>query len=180
MCSCDYRDSAIGNHPPIHDEINAGINDHGSHRLHSNKTIVDSGKWEDVYETFTPYTIAAPEMRRVIRDARSRHPLEDFDISGALLPGVIGDNKWRATASEADFILRRRFDERGIESMSCMTKPTDEDGAEPCDDWVHSVLLAPATNHIFTRLMRALLLQMPDPILMLDDGSHRLMHCMGE
>ena len=166
--------SKIGNHPPRHDQFNNGINNQGLNGRSANETVTDN-----IQHTFTRYTIAAPEMRRVIRNARSRHPLEDFDISGALLPGVVGDEKWRATASEADFILRRRFDERGIESMSCMTK-TDEDGEEPCDDWVHSVLLAPATNHIFTRLMRALLLQMPDPILMLDDGSHRLMHCMGE
>ena len=112
MCSYNYCYSAIGNHPPVHDKINSGTMNHI--RLHSNKTIVNSGKWEDTNETFTltPYTIAAAEMRRVIRHARSRHPQEDFDITGALLPGVVGDEKWRATASETDFILRRRFDER--------------------------------------------------------------------
>ena len=43
---------------------------------------------------FAPYTVQAAEMRRLIRHSRSRYPLDEFDIAGAMLPGVELRTMW--------------------------------------------------------------------------------------
>lgn len=151
---------------------------------------------------FDPYTLPAPELRRILRDARARYPLEDFDVVGALLPGVEGDEKWRAFASAEDFVLRRRIDRAGNDSLVCLRYSNNSsrsggsvasageeensggDNAEkgnllPCSASLERILLTPLSDHIFARFMRWILLSQPYPILAEDAKSHRRLHCFG-
>lgn len=124
--------------------------------------------------TFERYTIPAPELRRMIRDARARYPDEAFDLSGVLLPGAEGDETWRATAAAARFVIRRRQEPSGGEGLTCV----DEGGA-PCDSWVVARLLAEPSGHWLAWLANKLLLQQPYPLVAGDEGAHRRVHCFG-
>lgn len=160
---------AIGNHPVID-------NTETNHGLGKNHTGLEgnyrTAAGEDAFDMFS---LPAPEVRRVVREARERHPREDFDIVGATLPGATGDETWRANAVRTRFVLRRRFDAVGKETLTCTDPHTDE----VCDVWTHAVLLAPPTNRWLNVLMRTILVQQPYPILAEDAGEHRRVHCFG-
>ena len=97
--------SAIGNHPPKGNGtvtnlgMRSGLDSFGMlnwrlPQLHREPTFIVGIPKDTVRPDgapFAPWTIAAPEMRRLIRDARSRHPNEAFEIEGAILPGAEGD-----------------------------------------------------------------------------------------
>ena len=125
---------------------------------------------------FAPYTVQAAEMRRLIRHSRSRYPLDEFDIAGAMLPGVEGDEMWRMSAVKTRFLIRRRFDASGNELLTCTDPVTEDD----CDEWTRAVLLTPPTNRLIAMLFRKILLQMPVVITPEMAGPHRLIHCTGE
>ena len=151
--------SAIGNRPPRRPE-----------------SFFESGLDSEEGAPFMHYTLPAAEIRRVIRDACSRHPAEAFDIEGAVLDGVDGDEEWRAYSEKSRFIIRRRFDDDGSETLSCV----DPESEALCDAWTSAVLLSPPSNHVVAVFFRRLLLQMPLPILSKTAGAHRLVHCTGQ
>ena len=169
--------SAIGNHPTVVG-VNYGVNNPGF----SNYTWNEEKSPEYIIggvdtvggAPFGKYTIAAAEMRRLIRQARSRYPNESFDIIGSILPGTKGDEVWRAKASAADFLLRRQVDEEGVESVQCFQS---DDMSTACEEWVSSSLLTPPSQHIVSRIVRAILFQLPIPIISEDAGTHRKVHC---
>ena len=104
-----------------------------------------------------------------------RFPLEDFDIVGSLLPGVEGDEKWRAYASAEDFVLRRRVTAGGGDTIECV----DRKNGSSCSASLNAILLAPPSPHPLAWLFRKMLLQQPYPILDEDAGGHRRLHCFG-
>ena len=125
---------------------------------------------------FDPYTLPAPELRRIIRDSRSRYPLENFNIEGVLLPGVEGDEDWRANAVAERFVLHRRVTHaHNADTIRCVDMKT---GA-PCKPWLEAILLAPPSPHPLAFFFRKLLLQQPYPIVKEDAGEHRRVHCFG-
>lgn len=124
---------------------------------------------------FQPYTVPTPELRRLLRDARARHPTEDFVLSGALLPGAQGDETWRARAASARFAIHRRHaTARAGETLTC----TDEAG-DACDTWVAAQLLTEPSGRWLAQLASKLLLQQPYPLVAGDEGAHRRVHCFG-
>jgi hypothetical protein len=147
---------AVGNRPPSAKTANASI-------------ISSTGQWK-----FQPYTIPAAELRRLIRQARVRYPGETFYISGAILPGAEGDENWRATATSARFVIRRRYDTSGSEQIECV-----QDDTKACQGWVADRLLATPSGHWLARLASKLLLQQPYPLVQGDEGDHRRVHCFG-
>ena len=136
---------------------------------------------------FSRYSIPAKELRRLLAQARSRHPTESFDIVGSFLPGMVGDEEWRAHASAFNFILKRRVivgasDVLTCEDASAATSESGEDNPPPsssCPPWVESTLFASESSHPLAWLGRRLILSQPYPIVPGDEGSHRRVHCFG-
>ena len=173
--SSGFYISKIGNHPTV-------VGNHYGMEIFSKSNPKDVNSPEYIIggvdtvggAPFGKYTIAAAEMRRLIRQARSRYPNESFDIIGSILPGTKGDEVWRAKASAADFLLRRQVDEEGVESVQCFQS---DDMSTACEEWVSSSLLTPPSQHIVSRIVRAILFQLPIPIISEDAGTHRKVHC---
>lgn len=173
--------SAIGNHPTPSNEnlgMRSGLDSYGllNWRLHAERTFIvgmTGSEGSSIGAPFGPWSIAAAEMRRLIRDARSRHPSEAFEIEGAILPGAEGDEVWRARASAARFRIERSFNGDGTEVLACV----EPESGSPCPKWVADRLLAPATRRFFAVLMRRVLLQMPFPIIEETIGENRLVVC---
>ena len=167
---------AVGNHPHAESEENLGLGKDHTVKDRSSGMLAQSAEHQpplDASVPHDPFTMLAPEVRRVIREARSRHPGEDFDIRGALLPGPSGDELWRAHAASHRFVLRRRVSgAAGEEHISC----EDEEGGA-CDERVRAVLLAPPSPHAFAWLMRRLLFSQPYPLVAEDVGEHRRGAC---
>lgn len=141
-------------------------------------TVISSATATASDVPFDPFTLLAAETRRQIREAMSRYPDEPFDIRGALLPGFVGDEAWRATASRAKFVLERRLDAASGDTIVC----SDPDTGDACPNWVSAILLTPPSDHWFSGLMRRLLLSQPYPILAEDLQQHghtRRLHCFG-
>ena len=150
------------------EEANYGVG-FGSGRtgVETSNTVISASTASSSRVPFDPFTLLAAETRRQIREAISRYPDEPFDVRGALLPGFVGDEAWRATASRADFVLERRPGAAG-DALTC----TDPATGEECAPWVRAVLLTPPSDHWFGRLMRRLLLSQPYPILAEDLEAH--------
>ena len=124
-----------------------------------------------------PSAVSQPSMVNALTSALLPSTPVPDDIEGAILPGVDGDELWRATAVKTRFVLRRRFDAAtGNESITCVDLETEE----PCDAWTHAVLLSPPTNRWLPMFFRKLLLQMPAVIVPEFVGPHRLVHCTGQ
>ena len=139
---------------------------------------------------FSRYSITTKELRRVLKQARERHPDEDFDVRGAFLPGMVGDEAWRAHASAFSFVLRRRVAPGGGgDALLCEAAPAaregDGDGAPgeevagACPPWVESSLFAGESSHPLAWLARKLILQQPYPIVPGEEGAHRAVMCFG-
>ena len=179
---------AIGNHPHVYDEnlglgkdhtlraVNTGLGSKTGYGDEDNSGLGQAAANQPVNATahHDPFSIPSPEVRRIIREARSRHPSENFDIVGALLPGKEGDELWRAYSAVERFHLRRRVSSEGTEVISCY----DPDGVE-CSDKLQGILLTPASSHWFAWLVRRLLFSQPYPIVAEDIGPHRRVHCFG-
>jgi hypothetical protein len=150
--------------------FSCAVNNRPVSTVSSNASIISStGEWG-----FERYTIPAAEMRRLLRDARSRYPEESLQVSGAILPGPEGDETWRANAAAARFVIRRRFDSTGAEHVVCV----DEEDT-PCAGWVEEQLLAAPSGHWLAMLASKMLLQQPYPLVVGDEGPHRRLHCFG-
>ena len=168
---------SIGNHPEITNTTNTGTMDH---QRAQNDGINDHGKsnydWNEGGGDmdFDRWSIPVPELRnRLLIQARDRFPDESFEVLGSLLPGVEGDEDWRATASAAAFLIRRSVDADGAESISCV----DPASGAPCAPWVSAQLLTPPTGRWLPSLVRKLLLSQPYPFGTAD-GTRRLI-CFG-
>lgn len=162
---------AVGNHPDAESKENLGLGKDHTVKDRSSGMLAQSAQHQpplDASVPHDPFTMLAPEVRRVIREARSRHPEEAFDIHGALLPGTSGNEMWRAHAASRKFVLRRRVSDGAGDEITC------EDAAGgACDERVRDILLAPPSPHWFAWLMRRLLFSQPYPIIAEDVGDHR-------
>ena len=169
---------SIGNHPEVTNKTNTGTMEH---QRAQNDGINDHGKsdyhWNDGDEiVFDKWSIPVPEFRnRLLIQARDRFPDENFEVSGALLPGIEGDELWRASASAASFVIRRSVDGDGFEDISCI----DPDSGGLCPTWLSAQLLTPPTNRWLPWLVRRLLLSQPYPIVMKDVDNSKSVHCFG-
>ena len=121
---------------------------------------------------FDPYTLPAPAFRTLVRNAVARSDDKEFTISGAILPGPVGDESWRASAAAAKFFLWYSAD-------TGETQCTDRDTGLPCSAYLKDVLVAPPSRRPLAWLMRNVLLSQPYPIPGYDAGAHFRLHCFG-
>ena len=56
---------------------------------------------------FTPYTLPALELRRVLAEARAASS-EPFVIEYDKLPGSVGDERWRQEAVESNLTIAQK------------------------------------------------------------------------
>ena len=125
---------------------------------------------------FDPYTLPSAEFRNLIHIARSRFPLESFEIEGALLPGIEGDEEWRAKDAKARFRIHRKYSSSlNAENIECQNLETNL----PCEEWLEKTLLQSPSKHWIAVFFRRILLQQPYPIVLEDAGPHRAVHCFG-
>lgn len=124
---------------------------------------------EDDSFPFSPYTIPALELRRLVDEAISKD--ENFAVVYDRLPGTRGDEDWRARAT--DKTITAVFSEKKIES--CVQQA--EDGAEsPCDE--DEIALRPMSQVPW--LVRRLSLYHPYPIVTDSNGDiPRYIPCFG-
>ena len=150
-------------------------------RIESLGSNVNSGHIPGLDDSapFDPYTIAAPEFRRLLSIATWRFPSEDFEIRGAILPGIEGDEAWRANEASSRFVIIRRQQNSLLANDTQTMQCIDLDSQLPCDKWTEMTLLAQPSDHWLAIVFRKVLLQQPYPVVFDESLAHRRVHCFG-
>ena len=87
---------------------------------------------------FTPYTLPALELRRVLAEARAASS-EPFVLEYGHLPGSVGDERWRQEAVESTV----RLSENGRGGRSCRIRAAGAYFWKACADDEPGLLPAP-------------------------------------
>ena len=93
---------------------------------------------ESLPHPFSPYTVPALELRRVLAEARAASS-EPFVLEYDKLPGTVGDERWRRQAVESTV----RLSDNGRGGLSCRIRAADEYFWKKCADDEPGLLPAP-------------------------------------